>query len=277
VGEEFVQRGRELVQQNLLAQAVEVCRNGLLAEPSAFEGRLVLGAALMGLGRYDEVVREMQLALTREGDHPQALALKGEALMNIGDHGTAGVFLARARALAPANPLIQSLYDEAMTRAANAPESVPPPREGTVNLDQEDISVVEIRDQTPPASTNSIALSEQDLMPLTGEASDPALELSAADIMTVESDTETAAPAEDPAPAPLWSEPGASAGRVAPSGKSSPAIGQSAVDAPPGRYVGPGGGGDGALPTTAMGNPAEHLDELFPDDERGVSRMADLG
>ena len=56
---EFVQRGRVCVEQGQLQEAVRICRLGLLANPGAVEGRLVLGSALIALARFDEVLAEI--------------------------------------------------------------------------------------------------------------------------------------------------------------------------------------------------------------------------
>ena len=83
---EFVRRGRELNARGAHLEAVKVCRLGLLAHPSELEGRLSLGAALLALGRFDEVLAEMRVALELDGLNGTAMTLKGEALLGRGDH-----------------------------------------------------------------------------------------------------------------------------------------------------------------------------------------------
>jgi tetratricopeptide (TPR) repeat protein len=80
-----------------------VCRLGLLANPSLVEGRLVLGMALMALGRYDDVLAEMRVALEVEANNVLATLLKGEALFYKGDHEQAKEVLERAQKLDPKN------------------------------------------------------------------------------------------------------------------------------------------------------------------------------
>src|SRR5262249_2081505 len=106
-------RGQALVVAGQFQEAVKVCRLGLLGRPTAIDGRLVLGQALLALGRYDEVLAEMRVALELEGNNAAAHMLKGEALLRKGDAYAAQDALARARALAPGDPTIAALLDEA--------------------------------------------------------------------------------------------------------------------------------------------------------------------
>ena len=125
---DFVQRGRQLCAQAQYQEAVKVCRLGLLAHPTELEGRLVLGGALMALGRHDEVLAEMRVALELDADSPQALTLKGEALLRKGDALQASDVLARAVAAAPSDGSIQALYGEARrVREGGAPSAAPAP------------------------------------------------------------------------------------------------------------------------------------------------------
>ena len=43
-------------------EAVKICRLGLLGKPTAVDGRVVLGQALLALRRYDEVLAEIRRA-----------------------------------------------------------------------------------------------------------------------------------------------------------------------------------------------------------------------
>ncbi len=111
-GYEFVQRAKVLIVQNQHQDAVRVCRLGLLAHPSLVEGRLVLGMALMSLGRFDEVLAEMRVALDLDKKSPLGHLLKGEALFRKGDVRQAAEVLERARQLDPLNEKVSSLLDE---------------------------------------------------------------------------------------------------------------------------------------------------------------------
>lgn len=117
---EFVQRGRELLERGDYQEAVKVCRRGLLSRPTAVEGRLLLGRALMALRRYGEVVTEMGVVLDADARHPQALALKGEALLRKGDAGRAVQVLKQAHEGVPANPSVNALLRQAEKAAAKS-------------------------------------------------------------------------------------------------------------------------------------------------------------
>src|SRR5438270_715498 len=77
---DFVQRGRVCIVRRQYAEAVKICRLGLLAQPHVLEGRLVLGMALTALARWDDVLAEMRIALETAPDSALAWLLKGEAL-----------------------------------------------------------------------------------------------------------------------------------------------------------------------------------------------------
>ena len=111
-GGDFVQRGKVLIVRRQFQEAVKVCRLGLLASPTNVEGRLVLGMALMALGRFDEVLAEMRVALERERDNPMGHLLKGEALLLGGQRQKAYEVLKRARALDPRNEKVNKLLGE---------------------------------------------------------------------------------------------------------------------------------------------------------------------
>ena len=109
---EFVQRGKVLIVKKQYQDAVKVCRLGLLAHPTLVEGRLVLGMALMALGRFDEVLAEMRVALQQDKGSPLGHLLRGEALLRKGDVGQAAEVLGRARELDPLNDKVTALLDE---------------------------------------------------------------------------------------------------------------------------------------------------------------------
>src|SRR5215468_6856874 len=109
---EFIQRGKVLIVRRQFQEAVRVCRLGLLASPTAVEGRLVLGMALMALGRYDDVLAEMRVALELDASHPVASLLKGEALFYKGDHAQAEEVVERACRLDPNSERAQAVLQE---------------------------------------------------------------------------------------------------------------------------------------------------------------------
>ena len=127
-GFEFVQRGKVLIVKKQYQDAVKVCRLGLLAHPTLVEGRLVLGTALMALGRYDEVLAEMRVALELDKLSPLGYLLKGEALLRKGDFRQANEVLNRAKELDPLNDKIGGLLDEVRRgRESTRPRAIAAP------------------------------------------------------------------------------------------------------------------------------------------------------
>ena len=96
---DYVERARSLMARGQFQEAARACRIGLLAHPLDVEGRLVLGMALMALGRLDEVLGEMRVALEVDERSPLGWLLRGEALAMRGDFAQAEAALVRARAL----------------------------------------------------------------------------------------------------------------------------------------------------------------------------------
>lgn len=116
---EFVQRGKVLVVQRQFQEAVRICRIGLLAEPTCVEGRLVLGMALMALGRFEEVLGEMRAALELDQQNAMTHLLCGEALLRRGQDVPAHDALSKARELDPRNEKILRLLAETEARISN--------------------------------------------------------------------------------------------------------------------------------------------------------------
>jgi tetratricopeptide (TPR) repeat protein len=106
---EFVQRGKVAIVKRQYAEAVKICRLGLLGQPTLLEGRLVLGMALTALKRWDEVLGEMRIALETDPDNALAWLLKGEALVGKRDFVQAQAALERAKALDPSDTKADSL------------------------------------------------------------------------------------------------------------------------------------------------------------------------
>jgi hypothetical protein len=122
---DFVQRGKVSIVRRQYADAVKICRLGLLGQPSLLEGRLVLGMALTALGRWDEVLAEMRVALETDPNAALAWLLKGEALVGKGDYLQAESTLHRAKELDPSNTKADQLLAEIATARAAGFEGLP--------------------------------------------------------------------------------------------------------------------------------------------------------
>ncbi|HEX8952218.1 MAG TPA: tetratricopeptide repeat protein, partial [Polyangia bacterium] len=122
---DFVQRGKVSIVRRQYAEAVKICRLGLLGQPSLLEGRLVLGMALTALGRWDEVLAEMRVALETDPNAALAWLLKGEALVGKGDYLQAEQTLKRAKELDPSNSKADQLLGEIATARAAGFEGLP--------------------------------------------------------------------------------------------------------------------------------------------------------
>lgn len=116
---DFVNRGQDLVAAGQFQEAVKVCRLGLLGRPAVAEGRVVLAQALRGLRRYDEVIAEMRVAIDLDPTLVDAHVLRAEALLRTGEVHAAIEALQRVRRLAPADPRIAELLDEAQQSAGD--------------------------------------------------------------------------------------------------------------------------------------------------------------
>lgn len=110
---DFVQRGAALLGQRDYQEAVKTCRLGLLSRPQALDGRLILGRALLALGRVDEALQEMKVALELAPGTPAVYALRGEALLRKGEIPSARAALRLALGLAPGDPHILALLEDA--------------------------------------------------------------------------------------------------------------------------------------------------------------------
>jgi tetratricopeptide (TPR) repeat protein len=122
---DFVQRGKVSIVRRQYAEAVKICRLGLLAHPTLLEGRLVLGMALTALQRWDEVLAEMRVALEVDGTSALAWLLKGEALVGKGDYAQAEQSLKRAKELDPSNTKADQLLAEIQVARAAGFEGIP--------------------------------------------------------------------------------------------------------------------------------------------------------
>jgi tetratricopeptide (TPR) repeat protein len=127
VSHRFVGEAWNLLEAGDVREAVGLLRRGLLAQPRRLEGRLLLGAALVALGRFDEATREMRVALDLAPDSAAAHALMGEALLRQGDREGAIATFRRAAHYDPASETIQELLAEAIAAPAAARDRPLPP------------------------------------------------------------------------------------------------------------------------------------------------------
>lgn len=319
---DFVQRGRSLVERGKFSEAVRVCRLGLLANPTDVDGRIVLATALLAMRRYDEVLAEMRVALEVDANNVDSLALRGEALLRKDEPAQAVEVFDKALAIDSSNARIRALNEEAklaltrtdsgaaalayadqldqmtkhypshrgndsagkplpgdVTRPSDATKvTTPPPnmltvgdRSGTIELDP-DIEGVEFLDDPPiepPVGRQPVlrAPSESDIMEL--DPDDLIDDLSGA----VE----------------LPREP-VSARGLAQTGSVAMGQPRSSVQEPTVRARAPKGRGrdygtsvgtspesplskSGFASPEAMSNSGDAIDDLFPEDESGVSQV----
>ena len=268
---------------------MKVCRLGLLAHPTEVEGRLILGEALLALSRYDEVLAEMRVALELDSDNPRALGLKGASLLRKGDVLQACDVLARAVTATPGDTTLRQLYTEARTlregmmqpsgygtgagyrpsdsrsRSGLLPQGgASGDQSGTIEIDpdMEGVELVSGSIRTPPHGNDQ---------------SEPSIELSAADIMP--GGLGAMSTGFDVIDGPFAPRPSA---RIPP--LEAPVDRQ--LTGPSPRLARPAGypaGGPAAGPAAARRmsgheppiTSAQHasIDEMFPEEERGVSRM----
>ncbi len=134
---DFVTRGQALVAAGQYQEAVKVCRLGLLGRPTTVEGRVVLGAALLALKRFDEVLAEMRVALELDHNSVAAQVLKAEALLKKGDPDGACDVLKKARQQAPTDAKIAELLEAAEHAAGKASASAVHPSVGFVSPNSE--------------------------------------------------------------------------------------------------------------------------------------------
>jgi tetratricopeptide (TPR) repeat protein len=118
VSRRFVGEAWNLLEAGDVREAVGVLRRGLLAQPRRLEGRLLLGAALVALGRFDEATREVRVALDLAPHSAAAHALLGEALLRQGDRERAIATFRRAAHYDPESETIQELLAEALAAPA---------------------------------------------------------------------------------------------------------------------------------------------------------------
>ena len=298
---DFVQRGRQLCAQAQYQEAVKVCRLGLLAHPTEVEGRLVLGEALLALSRYDEVLAEMRVALELDGDNPRALGLKGASLLRKGDVLQACDVLARAVTASPSDPALRQLYGEA--RAAREGAQMPGPGMGSYRGGGSPVlggpihappDVLEPGDQSgtieiDPDVEGVEFVSGSIRTPAGRDQSEPSIELSTSDLLPGGIPTGFEVIDGPFAPRPSARIPPLEAPvdrqLTGPSPKLARSMGFPGPSGPPGPAAAPRTMTPAAAPAARRsmmygdlsGRPVARrgapIDEMFPEDEGGVSKM----
>lgn len=257
-----------------------MCRLGLLAHPTEIDGRLVLGTALMALARHDEVLAEMRVALELDPENPHALALKGQALMHKGDLDQAVDVLARAVSAAPSDGSIRSLYGQARAakeghgQVPDSPDRLgPPPPVGDDEDDALDAATLidgahsGTMELDPEVEGIEVERSDgSDQYGAVRDESQPMIELSSEDL--VEDEASVDAPFEPRSAGALSAIPPVDA-RVDEARSSDPR--SKRASAMPLSSPAPA---QPARPSDPIAD-APPLDEMFPEDEAGVSSAYD--
>lgn len=112
---DFLERGRDLVEQRAFADAVKVLRLGLLRTPAHVAARILLARALAAGGRYDEALRELRVALDHDPRSTEGWLLRGEILGLQGNFDQAEEALQRAHDIDSSSVYLRRLLDEVRT------------------------------------------------------------------------------------------------------------------------------------------------------------------
>ena len=110
----FVRKGIRLATQGDSASALECLSHAVEMDPAHSLGRLHLGMALTGEGRYDEAEPHLLKALELAADRPAFHIFAGRCFLDAGEHDRAREALDRAIELSPENDLAlgyQALLD----------------------------------------------------------------------------------------------------------------------------------------------------------------------
>ena len=105
-------RAKQLVSERKYQDAVRACRRLLLSRPDHVDVRVLLGQALLALGRHDEVRIEMQALLKRAPLVAPAHRLLGEAFLRARQTDNAASALKEALRLDPEDDEARELLDE---------------------------------------------------------------------------------------------------------------------------------------------------------------------
>lgn len=115
----FAQLAEEYRRAGQLAEAIDVCRAGLITHPDYVSARVTLGRTLLALGRLDEAVAELRRALAAAPENLAATRSLADALRLQGRAGEALPHYASALELAPNDPdLERSITDTRHALAA---------------------------------------------------------------------------------------------------------------------------------------------------------------
>lgn len=117
----LTERAKLLIAERKYQEAVRTCRRALLTQPDETEVRLLLGQALLALGRYEEARVEMVALARKEPAHADVQRMLGEAYLRAGRPGEASECLRRALELNPSDETARKLLSEATV--GNAPAS----------------------------------------------------------------------------------------------------------------------------------------------------------
>ena len=281
---EFVQRGRAHLEHGEYQEAVKVCRLGLLANPGEIEGRIVLGGALLALQRFDEVLAEMRVALDMDPANSSALALRGEALLRKGDTTKAVELLDQAAAVSPGDSRIARLAEEARSGGGGRSGG----ERGTIDIDPE-LEGIEIRESRHFGVRE---LARRDAMPSgwtpngPQPLSQPAIEISSADLVPVEDSHAAQLPDSDQAmvaeePTALYRHPDLAPAEqpMAPFDDHSDELPFEVDARDPQRGMLPSVDVDAPVAAARIAAPApeasqgDAINRLFPEDESGVSKL----
>ena len=110
--ENFPHRAKVLISQSRYQEAIQICRDGLLAHPEHVEGKVLLGMALLALRHYDQVCKEIEPLVEKTPNHALANRLLGEAHLRLGHTAHARQHLEAAKQVQPDSPATLELLEE---------------------------------------------------------------------------------------------------------------------------------------------------------------------
>jgi tetratricopeptide (TPR) repeat protein len=123
----FAQLAEEYRRAGQLAEAVETCHAGLRTHPDYLSARVTLGRALLGLGRLDDAVRELEPIVKAAPENLAACRALGEAYRRQGRLVEANVCFRAAAELAPGDPDLERIITEISHPSASQAPAAPAP------------------------------------------------------------------------------------------------------------------------------------------------------
>lgn len=117
----FAQLADAYRKEGLLDEAIQICRDGLVAHPTYVSARVVLGRALLEQGALEEAEAEFRRALELAPDNLLALRLLGDISAQQGRSGEAREHYERALRLNPLDRETQDRLAALPAQAAHAP------------------------------------------------------------------------------------------------------------------------------------------------------------